>query len=184
MFDRPAAILSQMCNAELWGFMVVSYIQSRPISLQHWRFKTTWAKSPNPERGLFSSRTRPLNLHIFSVLILGGISGQGANKLMHYSPDLCFAKPWKQKDTNRIKSSLWVRRKKGKHTRIEFLCFPATAVPHSARVSLSLCLSLSFPLTFVCFCFPFSPVLSLCGILAAILALGSHLSFGGTMHSC
>lgn len=44
---------------------------------------------------------------------------------------------------------------------------PSSGLPPSAHIGLSLILFLSC-------------ALSLCGILAAILALGSHLSFGGT----
>lgn len=95
-------------------------------------------------------------------------------------PVCSLPKPRKQKETNKITSSLWVKKKEGKHAWIEFLFF-TTLFTHSAGVRVYLhvflpqFLSQSFSL-----CFSFSLVLSLCGILAAILALGSHLSFGGT----
>lgn len=70
--------------------------------------------------------------------------------------------------------------KREKHTGIELLFYRNT-LPSICR-SESL-LSRLFPLFLshsFHVCFYFSLVLSLCGILAAILALGSHLSFGGT----
>lgn len=81
-----------------------------------------------------------------------------------------------KKIQNKTTLSLWFKENKGKNKhREKFLncdTFP------------SICffiMSFSYILfTLIPFLLLFSPVLSLCGVLAAILALGSHLSFGVT----
>lgn len=80
-------------------------------------------------------------------------------------------KPGKQKETQKQ----LVAPGRGKHEEDFFSSSlvlhpaqsPSSGLPPSAHIGLSLILFLSC-------------ALSLCGILAAILALGSHLSFGGT----
>lgn len=80
-------------------------------------------------------------------------------------------KPGKQKET-RSTSSLWEEGNTRKTFFSSSLVLhpaqsPSSGLPPSSHIGLSLILFLSC-------------ALSLCGILAAILALGSHLSFGGT----
>ena len=83
----------------------------------------------------------------------------------------------KKRQTKSPHHSEWRRR--GENTQGKSFFFLATLFPHFARVHLHVLLPQFLSHSF-CLCFSFSLVLSLCGILAAILALGSHLSFGGT----
>lgn len=117
-----------------------------------------------------------------SVLILGDISELCASKLLHYSPLSARCQDQENKKRQTKSHHLLGRKRRRKNTGIEFLFFSRNTHPSiCGSESPSSRLSPSLPLTLILsLCFSFSLMLSLCGILAAILALGSHLSFGGT----
>lgn len=97
-----------------------------------------------------------------------------ASKLVHYSPSPSRAKTRKTKRNPKHLIALG----RGKHEE-ELLFFPSrnTRPSFCTRVHLQVFLPQFLSHWF---CLFLSCALSLCGILAAILALGSHLSFGGT----
>lgn len=105
---------------------------------------------------------------------MGGSVALRASKLVHYSPSPSRAKTRKTKRNPKHLIALG----RGKHEE-ELLFFPSrnTRPSFCTRVHLQVFLPQFLSHWF---CLFLSCALSLCGILAAILALGSHLSFGGT----
>lgn len=85
-------------------------------------------------------------------------------------------RPGKQKETRNHLIVHRPNRKGWKYTRMDFF-FSSKPGPHSKGVHLQVFLP---PPHCLSHCLWLFVALTLCGILAAILVLGSHLSFGGT----